>query len=303
MILEAKKIKSKFVIGSEWLSYKIYMGTQTADDFIKHKLPKVIEGLKREGSISSWFFVRYADPELHLRLRFKLIAPQKITEVVSRIYDSTKSLVDNRSIHNIQIDTYKRELDRYGYNTIEQSENLFCTSSNMIMHILKMIDKDENMRWLWGMKTIDIVLNQFELSLKQKENLLFELKDDFGKEFGINKPIRKQLSMKFRNHRKHISEIIKAPLSIEIHEFFTDYKKQYSKIYNAIKSSDGYTQKKSEYLLYSYIHMHCNRLFSSKQRMNEWALYDLLYQYYYSEYARIHLAKKHINSTYISRIM
>ena len=36
----------------------------------------------------------------------------------------------------------------------------------------------------------------------------------------------------------------------------------------------------------SYIHMHCNRLFKSNQRLNEWVLYDLLYEYYYSEFNR-----------------
>ena len=41
------------------------------------------------------------------------------------------------------------------------------------------------------------------------------------------------------------------------------------------------------FLMYSYLHMHCNRLFSSENRMNEWVLYDLLYQYYYSKQARI----------------
>ncbi len=285
MMQTTENIKRKFIVGSEWLSYKLYMGTQTADVFIKEQLFEVVDPLLKNGDIDRWFFVRYADPELHVRVRFRLKNPAKINRITTAVYNAIKSLSDNRLIHKVTIDTYVRELERYGFDTIEESERLFHINSNLIIDVLKLVGDDEHKRWLWGAKTIDTLLDAFDYDLLQKKELLLEMKHDFGQEFGMNKAIRKQLSMKFRTHRKDISMLIQ---NSEIDTALSPYSNHYKEVSNSIAAS---MRKENQILscnnlLYSYIHMHCNRLFPSKQRMNEWVLYDLLYQYYYSEHAR-----------------
>ncbi len=288
MLEKTKNIKRKFIIGSEWLSYKIYMGTQTADTFIKTQLSEVISDLKEKDCIDSWFFIRYADPDLHLRLRFRVKSSDKIGAITSTIYNVLEPLLENRLLHKVQVDTYSRELERYGYQTIEESEELFRINSELIIKLLNSIDDDENKRWLWGMKAIDMLLNEFNYDLQEKRDLLFDLKTDFANEFGMNKNVRKQLSMKFRTYRKHISELLDKTSQNEVDNILHTYPKEYKKVASeiALKIQPENTRIDKNYLMYSYLHMHCNRLFPSKQRMNEWVLYDLLYQYYYSELAR-----------------
>ncbi|WP_158447872.1 thiopeptide-type bacteriocin biosynthesis protein [Aquimarina longa] len=288
MVETTQNIKRKFIIGSEWLSYKLYMGTQTADTFIKTQLSYIINDLEKENCIDNWFFIRYADPDLHLRIRFHIKNPNRISQITSRLYTVLQPLVNDRLIHKVQVDTYSRELERYGLQTIEESEALFRINGELIIDILTAIDDDENKRWLWGMKGIDILLNGFEYTLQEKRDILFELKTDFANEFGINKNVRKQLSMKFRTYRKEISRLLNPKSENEIDTKLHKYTKEYQKIASIIssKKQSKDTPIYKNYLMYSYIHMHCNRLFPSKQRMNEWVLYDLLYQYYYSEYAR-----------------
>ncbi len=289
-----KHRKRKFIMGSEWLSYKLYMGTQTADTFIKTQLIPLINDLKNENCIDNWFFIRYADPDLHLRLRFHVPNTDKIGLITAKMYDNVEPLLNDRLIHKVQVDTYARELERYGHNTIEESERLFGSNSHMIVQILNATDDNENMRWLLGVKGIDILLNAFEYSLQEKRDLLCEMKTDFGNEFGINKSVRKQLSMKFRNYRKEISEILDPEPNNEIDHMLLKYGEKYQKIFDDIISKEQFKHKKinKNYLMYSYLHMHCNRLFPAKQRMNEWVLYDLLYQHYYSQYARMNATKK-----------
>ncbi|GAA4273514.1 thiopeptide-type bacteriocin biosynthesis protein [Aquimarina gracilis] len=288
MLKKTSNIKRKFIIGSEWLSYKIYMGTQTTDTFVKTQLPGILANLEKRECINDWFFIRYADPDLHLRLRFRLKDPHKISDITSALYQVLEPLLEDRLIHKVQIDTYSRELERYGYHTIEESEELFGINSNMIISLLNAINDDENKRWLWGMKAIDVLLNEFDYNLQEKRDLLLELKTDFGNEFRVNKAIRKQLSMKFRKYRKHIVELLHQESQNEVDIQLKGYSKAYNQIAKkiALKTGPGNFKKHSDYLMYSYLHMHCNRLFPSKQRMNEWVLYDLLYQHYYSEYAR-----------------
>ena len=283
MVELENKIKRKFIIGSEWLTYKLYMGTKTADDFIKNHLPLVTEDLVRENNITNWFFIRYNDPDYHLRVRFYLPDKAQLAKTVQVVHDKLDQLVNSQLIHKVVIDTYSRELERYGKHTINESEHLFGVNSKTIIKALKLSDEDENKRWLLGLKTLDVLLEGFNYNLKEKRDFLFQLKEDYGKEFGVNKSIRKQLSLKFRNHRAQISQVLEN----EFHDYFNEDLFQYNDLYRQIlaKNQDSFKVNINE-LMYSYVHMHCNRLFSSKHRMNEWVLYDMLYQYYYSTYAR-----------------
>ncbi len=288
MLEKTKDIQRKFIIGSEWLSYKIYMGTQTTDTFIKSQLPNIIGDLQEREIIESWFFIRYADPDFHLRLRFRLKDTNQIGTIAKVLYNVLEPMLEERLIHKIQVDTYSREIERYGYYTMEVSEELFNINSEMMITLLNAMNDDENKRWLWGMKAIDTLLNEFDYNLEQKRDLLLGLKTDFGNEFGINKNMRKQLSMKFRNYRKFIEEILQPDSQHDVDLLLKDYALSYHGIAKKIiqKLRKESLQKDTDYLMYSYLHMHCNRLFPSKQRMNEWVSYDLLYQYYYSQLAR-----------------
>ncbi len=59
-----------FCLGSQWLYYKIYTGVKTADHILVKKLSTIIFSLEKEKKIQKWFFIRYRDPEEHIRLRF-----------------------------------------------------------------------------------------------------------------------------------------------------------------------------------------------------------------------------------------
>ena len=56
--------------GSDWHYLKVYAGLATLDELITDSLGPLLLNLEREGIVNRWFFIRYADPEAHLRLRF-----------------------------------------------------------------------------------------------------------------------------------------------------------------------------------------------------------------------------------------
>lgn len=293
-------VQRKFIIGDEWSYFKIYTGFKTADALLTDCIYTLATSLEADQIIDKWFFIRYSDPQFHLRLRFHVPNQNQISVLVMRFNQSIKNYVHNNLAWKVQADTYNRELERYGNNTMEASETLFFHNSIMICKLiaLDVVKKDEDMRWLAGLKMIDVLLNDFGFSLPEKTALLDTLKENFGKEFGITSEYRHQFGRKYRNEKAKIEKIL-HPKSEESEEFTNIFEPIFQKS-QSLKITIEYIKKRVQEsqqlqlndLLSSYIHMTLNRLFRTQQRKHELVLYDYLYRYYYSMQARGSLSAK-----------
>ncbi len=76
------KVKREFVFGSEWVYYKIYCGAKSADKLLQFALTPLLKEAYKRKLIDSWFFIRYNDPENHIRIRFHLIDECNLAEFV-----------------------------------------------------------------------------------------------------------------------------------------------------------------------------------------------------------------------------
>ncbi len=288
------KVQRSFILGDNWLYYKIYTGTKTADAILLEVIQPIAASLIEENIIDQWFFIRYTDPKYHLRIRFHCKDASKIGIVISKLLPYFSDLTNQHLIWKIQTDTYQRELERYGENTMEISENLFFYDSLLIINALEIIgSEDDELRWLFALRNIDNLLNNFTYTIDDKLFLLEHLKTGMGAEFGMNKDLNKQIDFKYRNFRYKIDEIItyqdhdtsEYSKIIDILEVFNN---NVSPIVNTIlnhKHSNS-LQLDLNNLMSSYIHMSMVRLFKSKNRMHEMVIYDFLYRYYKSCKAR-----------------
>lgn len=276
-----------FLAGSDWLYYKLYMGPQTSEQYLISKLSPIIDEFFKNDFIDKWFFINYNDYGRHLRVRFHIKNRNKnLMHIINGMNSSLSNYISERLINNVQIGLYKREVERYGYSTINEFESLFHLNSILIINILKLIGDDQNLRWLWCIKAIDSFMDDWNFSLKSRKIFFESLKDSFGMEMGITKAIKKQLSQKYRENFQQINNIIQvgSPLLNNILKEHQEKSKPFinyildEKRNGALKDFTGAYE--------SYIHMHCNRIFNSRQRLNEWVVYDLLHQYYRSLYAR-----------------
>lgn len=129
-------MQRNFCLGSEWLYYKIYTGVKTTDLILLEKLQPVILQLKKRKIIQQWFFIRYKDTDEHFRIRFLIDNTTNLSKVIKAFYPVMNELLQDNLIWKIQTDTYKRELERYGEITIEDSEFLFWKDSEMILQYL-----------------------------------------------------------------------------------------------------------------------------------------------------------------------
>ena len=100
----------RFAPGSEWLYAKLYGPPATAEAVLRH----VIAALEREVGLGRWFFVRFADPDRHLRLRFQGEPRALCSEVLPALHEATGPALRDGRLHRLTLDTYEREVERYG---------------------------------------------------------------------------------------------------------------------------------------------------------------------------------------------
>ena len=290
------ELQRNYSIGSKWLYYKIYTGPKTADLVLTEVFKPISERLKQEGTIEKWFFIRYADPRHHLRVRFYCNEKTNVGKVISILYVPLNKFVEEDLIWKVQLDTYNREIERYGHNTMELSETLFCYDSDATVQFLNLIEGDEGekLRWLFGIRSIDHLLECFSYTIEEKLNIMDALKTGFGEEFGMSRPLKKQLDSKYRKERSTIEGFMEFTSESEPdYEPILDIFNLKAKMFKSISEQILQIEKNNELnielnsLMGSYIHMTMNRLFKSKNRLNEMVCYDFLHRHYKSKIARM----------------
>ena len=171
-----------FPPGSDWLYCKIYGGNKILEkllvDIIKPLAQKAIE----DKAIDKWFFIRYNDPEGHLRVRFH--RAQNLSAWMELLPDINRDLcplIDDHRVAKLTTDTYFREMERYGAATITEAESIFFADSVAIAGFLDGIygDEGEQLRWQMALYNIDVLLDDFGFDLANKSALLTVLKENF----------------------------------------------------------------------------------------------------------------------------
>lgn len=283
-------IQRNFLPGSSWLYYKIYCGSKSADEI----LLKVIQPLSTElhlgKLINQWFFIRYNDPDFHIRFRMKINDPMLSGWIMQHFLKMVEPFESAGLIWKIQIDTYQRETERYGEQLTDYAEELFALDSRQFLSFLEITEGDEreDLRWLWALLSTDTLLTHFGYDAGAKYQLMQVLQKQFATEFRADKAMFKQLNQQYNQHRGLINQLLdpkaqeEQPLMTLITQHSAGMAEIAAKIRNAVNHSPGALDN----LMGSYIHMSLNRVFLSEPRLHELVIYDYLCSYYRSAFKR-----------------
>lgn len=292
---ETNSILRTFLTGSEWLYVKIYCGTNSAERLLKEVIKPVVHQLEAAGTIDRWFFVRYNDPEHHIRIRFHHATNGEFwKEVLSRLYEMLKDGSATGLLYKMQTETYDREIERYRIETMDFSEKVFYYDSEAVIDFIDLLEGEEGeqFRWLLAARGVDMLLNDFEYRAEDKAALLKKLQKGFFTEFGGDKALSSQLNDKYREHMQMIRSFMDGQKDMEngIEEAVALFTIRSMNITNALKNlkSSGSLENpdvRFAELLPSYIHMFLNRIFLSNQRKHELVIYHFLSKYYDSQLA------------------
>lgn len=279
------EIKKRFVPGDHWLYLKIYTGIKTADIILEEVINPLTISLLEDKSISYWFFIRYHDPQPHLRIRFYINNSQNYHNTLNRLTLALEKHIDSEEISNIVNDTYVRELERYGEAIISYAETLFFHSSLLSLNFLWTGDEEKIMVILFY---IDQLLSQIDLSINKKLQWIKDYNASFKEEFNANKSLNQQLDKKYRafypkfqdflqsSETKEFRDLILENLSLSIHTL--------KNICNSYDENTNTNPKSLKFFFQSIFHMAINRMFISEQRLFEMLIYDYLYRYYKISY-------------------
>lgn len=279
--IKYEDIKRSFPPCDEWIYFKIFTGINVANKILISKVDEIIEKLKKDEIIDKWFFIRYKDPDFHLRVRLHLIKDKDKEKVINMFNEHFKEDISNGVVWKLDISTYQREIERYYGKYIEETETVFSEDSTMIIKLLKSLKENnkEDDLWLYCLKSIDAYLELFNFSIEEKHSMLEAMYKNISIEFNSNKTIRVQIDRKFRREYHHIHNIM---LNKDSYNSLIYERNIFLK--NTIDTrliNESYFIIKE--MISHYIHMTVNRFITANSGMHELVFYGLLEKYYKKE--------------------
>ncbi len=286
----AAAVQRKFGPGSQWLYFKLYCGAKSAETILRDVLKPFLENM--DGQYQSCFFLRYKDEFSHLRIRFYNQDLSLQGPLQQAFLSALQPWVTAGMIDRVVIDTYSRELERYGADLIGQSERLFSADSLFVLQLLDLLEGRESLRPLLALRSIDALLDDFGLTLDEKRSLMGTLQAAFYKEFGGSPLLQRQLNEKYRERQGTIFSYLNPALDYAngLADAITLLRQR--SLSNQVIIGElltslplGKVKPRSLEVLPSLIHMSVNRLFVARQRKYELVLYHFLEKYYTSQVA------------------
>jgi thiopeptide-type bacteriocin biosynthesis protein len=267
-------LKRKFIPGSEWLYIKMYTGIKTADVILQEAVNPLLQELYDEKLIKKWFFIRYYDPKVHLRIRFEIADPTYYHQVLSLVNHYLDEYISSGEISELLVDTYQREIERYGEQTMESAEFLFCKSSTDIL--FEYLDFDDEEKIMVTLFHIEKTLDFLGWSIHEKLDWIKYNNRAFKQEFNADKVLNSQLDKKYRQFSIAYNDFLTSDDYLVFREVILDTIHESEAVLEHIKSSSEDLQD----FFSSVFHMHINRMFTSNQRLFEMVIYDYLLRYY-----------------------
>jgi lantibiotic biosynthesis protein len=291
----AAPVRRQFPPGSEWLYAKLYTGRGIADRLLVDTLRPLIDNAVACGVADGWFFIRYADPEPHVRLRLHGDPLRLTSEFLPHLAASLEPLVEGGRVARWQLDTYVREVERYGgAQGIALAEQLFCLDSECVLAMLESTPGDDGLNWRWklAMCGVDLLLDGLGLDLQDKCDWARQRRDAFAHEFRADGHLKQQLGDKFRAERGGLGELwrlARGPAAGQYPALEALHRRgeRLAPVAEDLRAldRDGQLGVPIQDLAASYAHMHVNRLLRSAHRFQELTMYDLLDRIYRSQRA------------------
>ncbi|MET7640647.1 lantibiotic dehydratase [Streptomyces sp. NPDC005438] len=117
--------------GGEWLYAKLYVARDRMDSLLVRELAALCGGLEED--LDRWFFLRYADPAPHLRLRMRGTPDSLRNRVLPALHDWAATARTEGLIGTLTLGTYEPETERYGGpEALADAERLFHADSRLV---------------------------------------------------------------------------------------------------------------------------------------------------------------------------
>lgn len=293
-----RELPRRFPPGSPWLYCKLYAPAASADDLLRTVVRPVLA--QTAGAIRGWFFVRYTDPEFHLRLRFHGGSDDSgilAATLLPVLGAATASAFASGVIHRWQIDTYEREVDRYGGpDAIDLAERIFHADSEAVLAWLTdhAPAADEAARWQLALRGIDQLLDDLAVSLVDKARVVTTLRDDLRHRLRADASTLRAIGDRFRAERPALERLLdrSGDNAHDLPPGFAVLDRRSLALRPIIdelrhRERAGRLTRPITEQASSYVHMFVNRMIRAAPVEHELVLYSFLTRLYDARLARI----------------
>ncbi len=165
--------ESTFHAGSEWLFVKVYSGIVFQDALLLRAIAPEARSQQVAGVVDGWFFVRYRDPDWHLRVRLHGSGAGLLDSALPKLCRRLVASPWTEVVRRIDVSSYQREISRYGGPAaILAAERLFCADSTSVMEVLRLLDLngklDGSKRWEAALAGLDMLFCDIGLTLEER---------------------------------------------------------------------------------------------------------------------------------------
>lgn len=278
-----------FSPGAQWLFLKLYYGPGLGshpetrsfidDDLLGRFVAPLISELEKAGRLAGFHFVRYADPEAHLRLRL-LPREGPALALLEHLRERLDEQAQAGGFSKWVVATYEREVDRYGGpELIAAAERLFTSDSRLCLRILAAVHKDTlepetDLQVLLPLRSLNTLYRSFGYDLAARRECFSQLRRAHEQARPLSAAAKGELDAKYRQHSRAAQSLLlamegrdaggEAPFSRrkDVAAWFRVYEqaaREIAAVYHAAEQRGACSRPIGE-VLQSVSHLHCNRL-------------------------------------------
>lgn len=287
--------QNRLVPGSNCGYIKIYCSWDAADSLLVDFFAPALRRLMIDGHIQSWFFLRYRDPDTHLRFRV-FGQPRSISEhAIPLLNEAAAAVLRECTAWRIQWDTYEPETMRFGGPAaLRHVERIFHAHSESVTATLERLREGRSIggRWRAALIAIDTFMTDVPMTIDARLALVSALRLGLHQEMSRSEVgLARALSSKFRRHRSAIeSALCPASTDDAVRECRSTFGASASTVeaWNALRDLEDRRALSAPLstIVGSVSHLLVNRLLSHSHREQELVLYDFLARAYRSRLAR-----------------
>jgi thiopeptide-type bacteriocin biosynthesis protein len=282
--------------GSEWLFAKVYAGPATVDLLLRQAIAPLIAQAVDSGDLESWFFIRYSDPDYHLRLRLQGRPARLRSSVLPPLETLAARAIEEGLAWRFQLDTYEREVERYGGEAgLLLSERLFRVDSDSVLAVLQMVDGDgqQELRWRLALAGLDLLLGDLDFSLEERYDLLDGWRQALAADLSPDGALARELGERFRRERRTLDPLLDRRWDLDQPlgrgcALIAAQSPRRRELGQALRqlARDGGLDIPLADLTASHLHMQINRMLCAPTLAEELMIYDFLARLYDGRIAR-----------------
>jgi len=279
-------------VTSEWFYIKIYGGRSSLEECLLNIVSAFAIEVFCAGLSKQWFFVRYSDPEPHLRVRFRIEEAGAAVELFRVMRDRLEPYLSNGLGWRLETSTYQLEVERYGGRIgLAEAHEIFAADSSAVLEVIRALEEnyDGDQRWQACLLGVDRLLANFIVELDERRAFLTWKRDAMPAPFAN----RHSMATTFKSLKGVVHSLLGSHYSsgvmfVQIKDIF-DVRSRLcneisSKYTGGVRSSSGVPKFER---VASYLHMHVNRILNYAPFWYEPVIYDLLWRHYHRKSSRL----------------